>query len=1223
MSARSTNATPAPLDECGCCAGIEVAVPASEVNAPGLGALTYRVGRYATFFETMLARLGQVTIEAASADASGVERLRPLAALTTRDPADPAIALIDAWAVLADVLTFYQERIANEGYLPTAVERCSLTELSRLIGYRPRPGVAASVRLAFTVSAGFAGSLPAGTRAQSMPADGSAPQFYETSAAFAARADWNTLAPRMTRPQLVTPPASDRSLGKSGILVTGADVVDAIYLDGIASQVKPGDGLFFVFGSDTSSDMPALQTLRIAADIDVQSAAKRTQVTLGLDVPADRTAQAQVLLYVDKATVLFPGNAIAAQVAEILKIVATNLDSVGKIANDVPLAARQVVEPAMSRVAILRGIALQRGFTRVAAWLAMLIRSLQWIGLGQQSVLLSTVLPGQRLDAEGDGPADQGPVGSLESLGRTAPASPLEGLTLIVDKLEAPPSVQPRNAQRLMRSVATSFGPQADVAPRLLAALHPAAGPKLYKAWSSVGVPGVRLELHAARVKATLFGASWMGPASTSVANPDAVVVTNAEPGISTAWKSLNNGSMPLELPLDGVYDQIKPGSWVAIVRPDWSADDSSDKATTFHIVVSARSGGVSTEQGFAAKVTLLTLAPKWLSNLNGDDLVLALKSAPLLRKTVVYAQSEPMALAEEPVDADVENASIDLAELVEGFEPGRWVIVSGKRTDLPGAAGTTASELAMVAGVRQGVEAPASVPFPLTAPPFVKVWYVSDANAYGDRLVVGQLAEPRDFSTGPGFMAKVPLPSFINQQYADQVQIAPGVFVNAYVPTAAERGARFDGFDGLLVDPATNVPFGSSIPNSAETLFAWRITTQVPHTVLDLARPLAYTYDRGSVTIYGNVADATNGQSTGEVLGDGDATASFASFPLAHSPLTWVSAATPSGVASTLQVRVNELLWGEAASLADAQAGQRVYATRENDAQVSVVDFGNGDHGARPPTGTANIKATYRFGIGAAGNSDAWTISQLATHPLGAQAVTNPLPSTGGADPDRADQIRANAPMAVMALDRLVSVQDYADFSRNFAGIGKAVATKLYAGRPYVHVTVAGADDIPIDPSSDLHANLLQALQIYGDPSLDVVLATRRVRLLVLAANVALQPDATWEDVEARLRGALLAGFAFDARQLGQSAYLSEAIAIAQGVTGVAWLQFTHFDGIGQDVDAATLASLAATLDLQARVAAQLAQPDPGNAGSVLAAELVYLPPDIPAMLTLNLLAA
>ena len=59
--------------------------------------------------------------------------------------------LTDAWAAALDVLTFYQERIANESYLRTATERLSVLHLARLIGYELRPGVAASTSLAFTL----------------------------------------------------------------------------------------------------------------------------------------------------------------------------------------------------------------------------------------------------------------------------------------------------------------------------------------------------------------------------------------------------------------------------------------------------------------------------------------------------------------------------------------------------------------------------------------------------------------------------------------------------------------------------------------------------------------------------------------------------------------------------------------------------------------------------------------------------------------------------------------------------------------------------------------------------------------------------------------------------------------------------------------------------------------------------------------------------------------
>ncbi|WP_322061180.1 putative baseplate assembly protein [Paraburkholderia sp. J63] len=1253
---------------CGCCTGTAVTVPASVANPPGLAALDYRVGTYAGFFGTMLAQLSLVTIAVPSAGQSGTDLLTPLAKLTTRDPADPAIALLDAWAVVADVLTFYQERIANEGFLPSAVERRSLIELARLIGYRPRPGVAASVRLAFTMTAGFAGTLPAGTRSQSVPSGSSAtPQFYETSADLVARDTWNALAPRLARPQVISP-ASDTGLPKSaddatakalangnapgvalpassGILVTGADVIDAVYLDGIATQVKPGDALFFVFGTDTAAT-PAMQYLRIAGDVDAQADFARTEIALGLVVPPSRTALQQLLLYIDKGTQLFAGSDLAAQVVAILEPVAANLLFVGAPGPDgkTPLTAQQVVEPAISRIALVRSIALARGFTRVAAWLAMLTRSLQWIALGKEAQLLQGGLAG----ALGIGGRRVGKISALRALPAAAPASPLENLHGIVSALAKAPSVQPANALKLTRSIAASFGPQSDTAPRLLAALHPAAAAALYQGWSAVATAGGRVEVYGARVKATLFAATWPG---SPVTTTDARQITTSwtAPNLTTAWGGAFASVVPPpELPLDATYDQIEPGSWVAVRRPDVTNINGGNPIITFHVVASLRTAnlatqdpaaaaGATTSGGFAAKVTLLTLDPPWLSDLSAGDET-ASTSTQLLRETLVYAQAEPLSLADEPLDTDIGNGSIDLANLYDGLEAGRWVIVSGTRTDIPNASGVQASELAMIAGVRQGVEAPGSVAFPLGAPPFVDVSYTSDANAWGDRLVVGHLpaGTTANEDGSPSFMAELAAPAFLNQQFGDQVQIAPGVYVSAYVPSAAERTGSFASFEGLLVNPLTQIPYpGGMLDWQTDGVFAWRISTVTPHTVLDLATPLASTYDRGTVTIYGNVADATQGQSTGEVLGNADASVDFQTFALSQSPLTYVSAPTASGVASTLQVRVNELLWNELDSLSDAAPTQHAYVTSEDDTQLTSVVFGNGVHGARPPSGTANVKAVYRYGMGSSGNVDAWQITQLATHPLGAQGVTNPLPATGGADADPIGQLRANAPMAVMALDRLVSVQDYADFARTYAGIGKASAVKLPDGqRELVHVTVAGADDIPIAVSSDLYTNLLASLRAFGDPHLPVELAVRRVRLLVVAAQVALLPAYAWEDVEPALRAALLARFCFDARALGQAAWLAEVVATLQQVAGVSWVNVTCFDSVPEDVTAAQLAALGSTLGLQPYVAAQLAQRAPGGTSgsasvgaqascAIVPAELVFLTPDIPATLILNPAAA
>src|SRR5260370_15831153 len=153
------------LDSCHCCEGLTTQTPAPVTNRPGLSAIAYRVGTHSEFKRSMVAGVSDITGPA-------------LRGLKTRDDDDFSIALLDAAATMADVLTFYQERIANESYLRTATERRSLLELARLIGYELRPGVAASAFLAFTMDdtpgAPLETTVDIGTKVQSIPEIGRA-----------------------------------------------------------------------------------------------------------------------------------------------------------------------------------------------------------------------------------------------------------------------------------------------------------------------------------------------------------------------------------------------------------------------------------------------------------------------------------------------------------------------------------------------------------------------------------------------------------------------------------------------------------------------------------------------------------------------------------------------------------------------------------------------------------------------------------------------------------------------------------------------------------------------------------------------------------------------------------------------------------------------------------------------------------------------------------------
>ncbi|MGH6871408.1 MAG: putative baseplate assembly protein [Rhizomicrobium sp.] len=1198
-------------EDCGCCDGIEIITPVTECNPPGLSAIAYRAGTFATFYETMLARLSNLYLDVPALDSDQINRIYPLQALTARDTSDPSIALLDAWAVVGDVLTFYQERIANEGYLPTALERRSILELARLVGYRMRPGVAASVYLAFTAALGFVGTIPAGTRAQSIPGTGETPQFFETSDPLDARDVWNAIKPRLARPQFITP--HDDS-GDNALAVTDVAFIDTLYLDGITTNIKTGDAMLFLFGNSE-------QSLRLVESIEAQPDDKRTEIAFVPGTLID--SQDSLDLIVNKAIYLFPGNTLAQSVATIVSNLKNNL--VAKLDDDTGgstyFARLGFIETALAQLREQQAIAEGRKFSRVSAWIYHIVETLRHYAgaLADQS--------------SKDGATVVAMPSALE-------ASPLRNLYGVIDKLGQSRSVQPANQLRLGRSITQSFAPDSDIAPRLLAALKPAVADTLYPAWRAIPKPTDGVEVYAMRAKASLFASRYTGPANIPAATQ--VVTYTTQPKIGTDWPQAVNttNSLPAFLPLDATFDQIKPGTWIAVDRPH--SKIQGQRVLTYHFVTEVRPMNMDTGKGYSASVTALTIAPKWLQELTQtggtEQLSDAVGSTDVLRGTIVYAQAERMTMVDEPIDTDVSRDTVSLDGVYDGLEPGRWVIVSGNRTDIPNVSGVKTSELAMLAGVSQGTEPPMCAVFPAGLIPFDEIKYTTPANAQGDRLVVGvPSAALLEILAGT---AAIDPPKVRNQEYCQQAELAPGFYANAYVPTLQELSGYFTDFAGLLTNPDSSVPYTGGYILDAATqghikgqdsgppaYFAWRISQGKLHTTLTLAAPLSYTYDTASVSVYGNVVKATHGQTIGEVLGDGSAAKAYQTFALRQSPLTYVSAPTAEGTASTLKITVNEIEWHEGDNLLLERPGDRTFITRAGDDSKTFVAFGDGRHGARVPTGTANVKATYRYGIGAAGNVRAEQISQLATQPLGAQGVINPLAASGGADRDGAEDGRRNAPMAVMALDRLVSVKDYADFSRTYAGIGKATAARLSDGhKQVVHVTVAGAGDIPIDPTSDLYNNLFQSLVLFGDPSCPVVLAIRKVRLLVMSMNVALLPDYQWEAVEPVIRAAMLDQFGFEARALGQSAYLSEAVRLIQEIDGVSHVEPRIFDSVSEDITASALANLARTLGRCDAVAAALARPNPvpgDPTGRILAAELVFLSPDIADTLILTNIGA
>lgn len=329
--------------------------------------------------------------------------------------------------------------------------------------------------------------------------------------------------------------------------------------------------------------------------------------------------------------------------------------------------------------------------------------------------------------------------------------------------------------------------------------------------------------------------------------------------------------------------------------------------------------------------------------------------------------------------------------------------------------------------------------------------------------------------------------------------------------------------------------------------------------TLVVLTAPPTRPYPREGTVLLGNVARATHGESVRQVLGDGDARRTFQTMPLLHGPLTHVRADTPQGAASTLTVRVDDVAWQEADSLFGATPQDRLFTTRvEPDGRLVAV-FGDGVHGARLPTGSHNVRASYRKGVGAVGNLDAGQLSQLLDRPLGVKAVSNPVPASGGADPQTEDHARASMPLPTRTLGRVVSLRDYADFALAHAGVSRAEASvlPLRGGRTVV-VSVCGPEGSPAPATTVGH--LTAALLRHGDPRTGVrVLPARQPRFrLALRVRVADGHDAAV--VAQRVRAALRAVYAPGARRLAEPVHRSQVVAVAASVPGVAAVDLDRF---------------------------------------------------------------
>lgn len=358
------------------------------------------------------------------------------------------------------------------------------------------------------------------------------------------------------------------------------------------------------------------------------------------------------------------------------------------------------------------------------------------------------------------------------------------------------------------------------------------------------------------------------------------------------------------------------------------------------------------------------------------------------------------------------------------------------------------------------------------------------------------------------------------------------------------------------------------------------------------------------AVTVFGNLVDATQGKAEREaVLGNGDGRERFQTFALPKAQLTYLlqPGATPPQVPE-LEVRVDGRLWTRVDSLFGRGPQDEVYIVREDAEGRSFVQFGDGETGARLPSGVRNVTAAYRTGVGAQGLLKPGATPTASERPPGFDKLALAGIVSGGAQPEDMDKARMAAPGKVQSLGRLVSLGDYESETLALPGVvAAAAAWDLHGGVPAVLVRVlleAGREA----EFADVRAALALAQRCRGPDRFALVVQQAMFRNVFLDLSYAFDPVHRQPEVEAGLRAALgLAGvvadersglFGLRARRLGDPEYASRIEGRLQNVAGVLWCSVSalglfapSMSGVSALADPALLALPAAPRALATQV--------------------------------------
>ena len=1071
---------------CNCCEPAVQATPLATFNRPGLAQIAYRVGTFSTFREAMLELIAH---EAA------------LAGLTTRESTDYAITVLELFAAAGDVLTFYNERIANELFLRTARERDSLLRLTRLLGYRLRPGLAAQTLLSFALEAGAETRIRKGLKVMSVPGQDEKPQIFETTEQIIASAEINEAA-------AYAPPVFFNGFALGG---SGGPVVSR------PAKLAVGDRLV-LFGRDAVEEKTVAE-LNSRSDGD----------TLVFEPPI-------------QAGNWFADVTRVAKLEGRLRFFGHNAPETVNVYVPAPSATTwpkwEVKTVPTALAASETGYPLDARYTDIAAGTQLLVDAGP-DAAAEPRLRTASVIKTEELLAK---------LGTIDQLsdtvthlrlrqtirGRPVAVSRSSGVhaayarsgTGAVLSLDPPGSALRRWTYRNLKDASSDVQAVAVSATR-----------------QDIFVRNGALNLHQRRLMSGVWG-SWISHGGILTSDPRPVSESGGR--VLVLVRGANFGLWGIDVTAG------TPGAWFGLGGVLTSPPAPvSQNAGRFAVFVRGldrgawyRSWNGVVWSPWQPLRGVLATEPAAASTGAGRIDIAALDDAGALthRKFNGTSWSDWRTLGGELTgDIALVPGSPDRIDVfARGKDGGLWTIARtgeawGPWTALGGRLTSAPAAVRDVSGLHvyaRGVDGT------IASRSFVAGAWSPWAN-HGDGI--GAIPDRRKTA-----LYRLSADDIVFRDYDYPARISQGRLALRMKPGSKAVGNIAKGRRILLragerIDEAQVV---------ATTPFAAILGELEDHLFVDFT-PAPATPLSGTILL-GNIAAASHGEAQPlEALGHGDGARAFQTFKLSRSNLTYLQTAGSLEGTAALEVRVNGELWKETPSFFARRASERLYTARQSDNAETYIAFGDGTTGARVPSGAMNVTAIYRTGLGLQGRMKAGQISIPLERPVGVRSVSNPLPADGAADPETRDRAREAAPNSVKTFGRVVSLADFEVIATASGLAARAHVTWVWSElERAVHVTVAGPQGDKLSASS--LALLRSAFDTARDPNRPLLLANVvRVPVVIsarLLRNPAYESDAMLEDARTKL----LALFSFDAMPLGAAVFASAIYATLQSATGI-----------------------------------------------------------------------